>query len=311
MGWINGNSPASETCVHEVGIFPQLEGLFRVGLPPPDAGAPGVEQRAPVAAGTAAFLSFLLAQSVAPSGLASPRWALPTGNDWSFAGIIDQYPHILLAAYYHLLNSGDNATVAEWMPVLDRVAGCVRDTRMHFPYGMCDMYMQTAMCHVTACRYMRGPMLVDASGLLTNTNPSCAGLANISLSDNWVDDLRAGWHDGIVGVYVVRSTNMHFPYGRPMEHTYYANRCASRDRVYSHIWPSRMGCPFDMCLQAGMRHETAGTRWTRSGIFFHTVRHNFFFPPRWCSGAPVVSRDRTRSALRAAWGSSRSKNHPK
>ena len=38
MGWINGNSPASETCVHELGVFPQLEGLFRRGLPPPPRG---------------------------------------------------------------------------------------------------------------------------------------------------------------------------------------------------------------------------------------------------------------------------------
>ncbi len=54
-------------------------------------GAPAVvEQVAPVANGTSAWIGFLLNQSVSLSGLTSPRWALPTGNDWSFAGIIDQ-----------------------------------------------------------------------------------------------------------------------------------------------------------------------------------------------------------------------------
>ena len=39
LGWINGNSPACETCLHETSIFPQLEGLFRLAAPPPDAPA--------------------------------------------------------------------------------------------------------------------------------------------------------------------------------------------------------------------------------------------------------------------------------
>ena len=56
--------------------------------------------------------------------------------------------------------------------------------------------------------YMRGTMLVDETALLTNTNPACKGLANVPLADNWVDDLRAGWHDAIVGSYAVEAVRM-------------------------------------------------------------------------------------------------------
>ena len=183
LGWINGNSPACETCLHETSIFPQLEGLFRLAAPPPDAPAlPSVPQpltHAPavtVQAATAKHISFYLASSVnLTSGYMAPRWSVVSGNDWGMGGtIIDQFPHTLLAVYWHTVNTGDRATVAGWMPAVDAIA-----------------------------RYMLTEMLMNETALLTNTNPKADGVANHSLEDNWLDDVRFGWHDAIVGLYAV------------------------------------------------------------------------------------------------------------
>jgi hypothetical protein len=46
-------------------------------------------------------------------------------------------------------------------------------------------------------------MLMNDTALLTNTNPKADGVANHSLEDNWLDDVRFGWHDAIVGLYAV------------------------------------------------------------------------------------------------------------
>lgn len=91
-------------------------------------------------------------------------------------GIIDQMPHVVLTAYYHAVNTNDSAQVLAWMPQLDRVAG-----------------------------FMRTNMSVDASALLTNNNPACDGRANASCADNWLDDVRFGFRDAIVGVYAVEA----------------------------------------------------------------------------------------------------------
>src|SRR5689334_16115689 len=34
-----------------------------------------------------------------------------------------QMPHMVLAAYYHAVNTGDTAALTAWMPALDRVMG--------------------------------------------------------------------------------------------------------------------------------------------------------------------------------------------
>jgi hypothetical protein len=188
LGWINGNSPACETCLHETSIFPQLEGLFRLTAPPPDApAAPSLLQQprgrqAPpavtVQAATAKHISFYLNNSVnLKSGYMAPRWSVVHGNDWGMGGtIIDQFPHTVLAVYWHAVNTGDRATVAGWMPAVDAIAG-----------------------------YMLTQMLMNDTALLTNTNPKADGVANHSLEDNWLDDVRFGHHDAIVGLYAVEA----------------------------------------------------------------------------------------------------------
>ena len=185
LGWINGNSPACETCLHETSIFPQLEGVFRLAAPPPDAPAapsstlqPGGSQAPAVTvqAATAKHISFYLNSSVnLASGYMAPRWSVVGGNDWGMGGtIIDQFPHTLLAVYWHAVNTGDRATVAGWMPAVDAIA-----------------------------KYMLTEMLMNETALLTNTNPKADGVANHSLEDNWLDDVRFGFHDAIVGLYAV------------------------------------------------------------------------------------------------------------
>ena len=44
---------------------------------------------------------------------------------------------------------------------------------------------------------------MNETALLTNTNPKADGVANHSLEDNWLDDVRFGFHDAIVGLYAV------------------------------------------------------------------------------------------------------------
>jgi hypothetical protein len=105
----------------------------------------------------------------------APRWSIVGGNDFGMGGgIIDQFPHTLLAVYYHALNTGDRATVVGWMPAVDAIA-----------------------------RYMLTAMLMNETALLTNANPKTDGVANHSLEDNWLDDVRFGFHDAIVGLYAV------------------------------------------------------------------------------------------------------------
>lgn len=127
---------------------------------------------------TRMHMDFLLSQSVNAAGQVAPRWDLIDGNDWrpEFSGIIDQMPHMVLAAYYHALNTYDVNTTLKWMPTLDRIAG-----------------------------YMLDEMLVRNTSLLTNVNPLCDGRANISQADNWLDDVRFGWRDAIVGAYAVEA----------------------------------------------------------------------------------------------------------
>jgi hypothetical protein len=182
LGWINGNSPACETCLQEASIFPQLEGLFRLAAPPPDVpAAPSpqmVRGQAPavttVHAATAKHISFYLSSSVnLASGYMPPRWNVVGGNDNGWGGV-DQFPHTLLAVYYHAMNTGDRATVQGWMPAVDAIT-----------------------------RYMLTVMLMNATALLTNLNPRADGVANHSLNNNWLDDVRFGFHDAIVGLYAV------------------------------------------------------------------------------------------------------------
>jgi hypothetical protein len=192
MGWINGNSPACETCLVEASIFPQLEGLFRLAAPPPDvpASAPPTHPQQQLTGGkgghgdpavtvhaaTAKHISFYLNSSVNPkTGFMSPRWSVVGGNEPGIGGGgVDQYPHTLLAVYYHAMNTGDRAAVQGWMPAVDAIA-----------------------------QYMLTGMLMNETALLTNVNPKADGVANHSLADNWFDDVRFGFHDAIVGLYAV------------------------------------------------------------------------------------------------------------
>jgi hypothetical protein len=141
------------------------------GRPVPPAGAcPSVHDI------TSTFMTFLLSNAVQPTGYVSPRWDVVGGNDFGASGIIDQMPHLVLAAYHHAVNTNDTATLASWMPTINSVAD-----------------------------YMLTTMLVGNTSLLTNVNPEADGTAGHSLADNWLDDVRFGWHDGIVGTYAVMS----------------------------------------------------------------------------------------------------------
>jgi hypothetical protein len=95
-GYINGNSPACESCLHEMGIFPQLEMVLRLAPPAVEPSAAGIAVPTPasVHAGTARFFEYALGASVNASGVVAPRWSLDGGNDWSFSGIMDQYPNL-------------------------------------------------------------------------------------------------------------------------------------------------------------------------------------------------------------------------
>jgi hypothetical protein len=193
MGWIAGNSPQCETCVHEISIFPQLQGMFRSVAPPAEPsisllmggidGIPAVTNCSgsqgacpTLQDATAKQMDFLLSNSVNASGYVAPRWSIVNGNDLAFGGIIDQFPHMLLAAYYHALNTNDSAKLQSWMPTLDTIAS----------------YMMTSMD-------------ANITYLLTNTNPACDGTANFSCADNYWDDVRFGWHDAIVDAYAVEA----------------------------------------------------------------------------------------------------------
>ena len=183
-GYINGNSPACESCLHEMGIFPQLEMILRLESPAVEPSAAGIVVPPPssVHVGTAHFFDYVLTASVNTSGVVAPRWSLDGGNDWSFGGIMDQYPNFILAAYYHAVKTGDRAAVSRWMPTLSRIVD-----------------------------YMLKSMGVGESSLLTNTFPDCNGTwgpplgKGSPLADNWFDDVRFGWHDALVGMYAVQS----------------------------------------------------------------------------------------------------------
>jgi hypothetical protein len=294
MGWINGNSPASCTCIHEASLFSQLWNIFRLTPPPSDAPAdvpgpvrgscgafsnpfcgyekrvdtveidiecagnavitsitatygtptitnsscpnfvanpqcneatfqayaeaqclgqtscslvrnhsdadpcPDVEKAMAVSAtcssdaggrvvpapgscpsvydAAARQMDFIFAESMLPDGFVFARWDIVTGNTPQTFGIIDQMPHSVLMAYYYAVATNDSAKVTEWMPNLDRIANYMLDT-----------------------------MLVNSTYLLTDTNPACNGVMNFSCADNWLDDVRFGWHDAIVGAYAVEA----------------------------------------------------------------------------------------------------------
>lgn len=79
MGWINGNSPVSESCLHELSIFTQMQGMYGVG---------GVAGQASVHQASAKQLDFLLADpasmGVNASGWLDPRWSI-VGIGWPHA----------------------------------------------------------------------------------------------------------------------------------------------------------------------------------------------------------------------------------
>jgi len=171
-GFLYGNSPASETCIHEVSLFPQLQGLYSIE---PPAG-----QATSVHAAIAKHLDFIVG-GVRADGVVAARWSEVGGNQFpgapgsSFPCLIDQEPHLLLAAYYYVLNTGDAAALRRWMPALDAVLG-----------------------------YMSGAMRLGAGALLTNAAPGCDG-THASGAGNWLDDIKFGWHDAIVGAYAVEA----------------------------------------------------------------------------------------------------------
>ena len=84
-----------------MGIFPQLEGAYRLQPVVVENSTAGVRPQPPatVHQGTAHFLSYVLNASVAASGIVAPRWSVDGGNDWSFGGIMDQYPNFILMVY--------------------------------------------------------------------------------------------------------------------------------------------------------------------------------------------------------------------
>lgn len=178
-GWLYGNSPASETCIHEVSLFPQLQLLYSV--------QPAEFQSLSTRDAVGKHLDFIFAHSVRADGFVAARWSEFEGNQWPGDArwnntpdmcLSDQMPHLVLAAYYHVLGTGDRGALARWMPALDRVMG----------------YMASAM-----------RMAQTLGALLTNTEPLCDGRGGVSGAGNWLDDIRFGWQDAIVGAYAVEA----------------------------------------------------------------------------------------------------------
>lgn len=181
LGWIFGNSPACETCLHELSVFPQLQGLFRLepvtgqfDKNPLSFSVPEATKATNMHTAFSKHMEFVLQQSIDKNGEVAPRWSIADGNDWSFNGIIDQMPHVVLATYYHAINTGNKSLILSYMPKMRLIMN----------------YMLTAM-------------QINTTFLLTNS--FCNGVANVSCADNWLDDVRFGWHDAIVGAYAVEA----------------------------------------------------------------------------------------------------------
>ncbi len=60
MGYFFGNNPCSVTCLHEIGWFPMIQGMFAAGAPTHTA--------------LAQQLSFMLETATDSSGYVMPRW---------------------------------------------------------------------------------------------------------------------------------------------------------------------------------------------------------------------------------------------
>jgi hypothetical protein len=110
-GNVQGNSPGSVVCLHEMSWFPLNQGMF--------AGAAG---HAAMQRQLAMFAEF----GVRSDGFVYPRWQ-PDSYSGPLA-IHDQIGHFLTAFYWHAVNTGDIAFTASVWPVLLRVVGYVNTT---------------------------------------------------------------------------------------------------------------------------------------------------------------------------------------
>lgn len=114
LGWIIGNNPASTPCLHEMGFFPLMCGLFAVEPPSAD-----VRLNAAMAKQLRLFSG---PDFVLPSGYVMPRWTVSGPYNATWGPLHDQVPHYLIAVYQHAVNTGDKALADELMPAVDRVA---------------------------------------------------------------------------------------------------------------------------------------------------------------------------------------------
>lgn len=109
FGWIFGNNPASVPCLHEMGYFPLLQGMYRWTN---DTHA-AMEQQLRMFAGP---------DGVAANGRVMPRWTTSGFYNVTWGPLQDQMPHFLIAVHAHAMNGGDVEFVRQLMPVVDRVA---------------------------------------------------------------------------------------------------------------------------------------------------------------------------------------------
>jgi hypothetical protein len=109
-GNVQGNSPGSVVCLHEMSWFPLNQGIF--------AGTAG---HAALQRQLAMFAQF----GVRADGYVYARWQ---PDSFSTMAIHDQIGHFLTAYYWHAVNTGDAAFISSVWPTLLRVVGYVNST---------------------------------------------------------------------------------------------------------------------------------------------------------------------------------------
>lgn len=111
-GNMQGNSPGSVVCLHEMSLFPLNQGIF-ASMQGHDA----LQQE------LALFAQF----AVRGDGFVYPRFQY---NSYSAMPIHDQIGHFLCAFYWHAVNTGNASFIASVWPVLMRVVSYVNTTML-------------------------------------------------------------------------------------------------------------------------------------------------------------------------------------
>lgn len=158
MGWIFGNNPASTPCLHEAGWFSMIQGIYAQS--PVHQEAMGKE------------LLFFASQGMEEDGFVLPRWCSKGFFRVRLGTLIDQVPHMILAAFHHACNTGSRDFAAEIMPKLNRIA-----------------------------RYM---LALDRDGDGVIEVPNTTGLADGKRDcANWYDVIKFGHKDAYTDIYCI------------------------------------------------------------------------------------------------------------